>query len=84
MLNPITAASVMAAKARPISSSRSALTIQRADIGRVPDSALGPGHWETRTPPGGLTWRGLGNPLAKERNSQRAPLGQPVGAVVVS
>src|SRR5437762_2014230 len=31
-----------------------------------------------------LTWRGLGNPPARERNSQRAPLGQPVGAVHVS
>ena len=29
-------------------------------------------------------WRGLGNPLAKERNNQRAPLGELVGAVVVS
>jgi hypothetical protein len=31
-----------------------------------------------------LTWRGVGKPPAKERNSQRAPLGEPVGAVVVS
>ena len=30
------------------------------------------------------TGRGLGNPLAKERNGQRAPLGELIGAVVVS
>jgi hypothetical protein len=44
----------------------------------------GSGHWRNENPARRSTWRGLGNPLAKERNSQRAPLGQLVGAVDVS
>ena len=39
---------------------------------------------KTRAPPGVSAWRGLGNPPAKERNSQRAPLSQLIGAVGVS
>ena len=51
---------------------------------RVPDIPLGSSHSRNENPARWLTRRGLGNPPAKERNSQRAPLGQPVGAIDVS
>src|SRR5262245_64161984 len=51
---------------------------------RVPDIPLGSSHSRNENPARWLTRRGLGNPPAKERNSQRAPLGQTVGAIDVS
>src|SRR5262245_7854517 len=57
---------------RRVSRSSPLQCFERADISRVPG---GRSFAKQEPPAPGLTWRGLGNPPAKERNSQRAPLG---------
>ena len=51
--------------------------------GRKPAALLKCPH-RNENPARHSTGRGLGNPLAKERNSQRAPFGELIGAIAVS